>query len=192
MSENNFVKQESSIEEKKLNPMSGWLALIIGILFIISPTLGVGTLIAYDLSLIHILPTVKSLKLSACENIASNTCGIKFMFLKTINNATNMYATANIGTITSVIFAILWTPPNITAVVNAHNIIPISNLFVLKAALNATVIVFDWTALNTNAKAIVINIENKMCIRDSSKILKRVYLQPKLLGIYSFNLYIQF
>lgn len=48
MSENNFVKQESSIEEKKLNPMSGWLALIIGILFIISPTLGVGTLIAYD------------------------------------------------------------------------------------------------------------------------------------------------
>ena len=107
MSENNFVKQESSIEEKKLNPMSGWLALIIGILFIISPTLGVGTLIAYDLSLIHILPTVKSLKLSACENIASNTCGIKFMFLKTINNATNMYATANIGTITSVIFAIL-------------------------------------------------------------------------------------
>ena len=53
------------------------------------------------------VPTVKSLKLSACENIASNTCGIKFMFLKTINNATNMYATANIGTITSVIFAIL-------------------------------------------------------------------------------------
>ena len=48
MSENNFVKQESSIEEKELNPMSGWLALIIGILFIISPTLGVGTLIAYD------------------------------------------------------------------------------------------------------------------------------------------------
>ena len=48
MSENNFVKQESSIEEKGLNPMSGWLALIIGILFIISPTLGVGTLIAYD------------------------------------------------------------------------------------------------------------------------------------------------
>ena len=29
MSENNFVKQESSIEEKELNPMSGWLALII-------------------------------------------------------------------------------------------------------------------------------------------------------------------
>ena len=26
----------------------------------------------------------------------------------------------------------------------------------------------------------------------NSKILKRVYLQPKLLGIYSFNLYIQF
>ena len=48
MSENNFVKQESSIEEKELNPMSGWLALIIGILLIISPTLGVGTLIAYD------------------------------------------------------------------------------------------------------------------------------------------------
>ena len=48
MSENNFVKQENSIEEKELNPMSGWLALIIGILFIISPTLGVGTLIAYD------------------------------------------------------------------------------------------------------------------------------------------------
>ena len=53
------------------------------------------------------VPTVKSLKLSACENIASNTCGIKFMFLKTINNATNIYATANTGTITSVIFAIL-------------------------------------------------------------------------------------
>lgn len=48
MSENNFVKQENSIEEKELNPMSGWIALIIGILFIISPTLGVGTLIAYD------------------------------------------------------------------------------------------------------------------------------------------------
>ena len=48
MSENNFVKQENSIEEKELNPISGWLALIIGILFIISPTLGVGTLIAYD------------------------------------------------------------------------------------------------------------------------------------------------
>ena len=29
MSENNFVKQESSIEEKELNPMSGWLALIL-------------------------------------------------------------------------------------------------------------------------------------------------------------------
>ena len=41
MSENNFVKQENSIEEKELNPMSGWIALIIGILFIISPTLGV-------------------------------------------------------------------------------------------------------------------------------------------------------
>ena len=110
------------------------------------------------------VPTVKSLKLSACENIASNTCGIKFMFLKTINNATNMYATANIGTITSVIFAILWTPPNITAVVKAHNIIPIRNLSISKAALNATVIVLDWTALNTNAKDIVINTENSIAI----------------------------
>ncbi|WP_455542426.1 SPFH domain-containing protein [Intestinibacter sp.] len=41
MNENNFVKQESSIEEKELNAMSGWLALFLGILFILSPILGV-------------------------------------------------------------------------------------------------------------------------------------------------------
>ena len=48
MGENNFVKQESSIEEKELNPMSGWLALFLGILFILSPILGVIALIKID------------------------------------------------------------------------------------------------------------------------------------------------
>lgn len=48
MGENNFVKQESSIEEKELNPMSGWLALFLGILFILSPILGVIALIKTD------------------------------------------------------------------------------------------------------------------------------------------------
>lgn len=41
MGENNFVKQDSSIEEKELNPISGWIALFIGILlFILSPVFG--------------------------------------------------------------------------------------------------------------------------------------------------------
>ena len=34
MGEKNLLKQDSSIEEKELNPISGWIALFIGILFI--------------------------------------------------------------------------------------------------------------------------------------------------------------
>ena len=40
MGEKNLLKQDSSIEEKELNPISGWIALFIGILFILSPVFG--------------------------------------------------------------------------------------------------------------------------------------------------------
>ena len=36
MGEKNLLKQDSSIEEKELKPISGWIALFIGILFILS------------------------------------------------------------------------------------------------------------------------------------------------------------
>ena len=58
MSENNFVKQENSIEEKELNPMSGWLALVISILFILSPVLGVLTLIAYENAILLVISII--------------------------------------------------------------------------------------------------------------------------------------
>lgn len=58
MSENNFVKQENSIEEKELNPMSGWLALVISILFILSPVLGVLTLIAYGNAILLVISII--------------------------------------------------------------------------------------------------------------------------------------
>ena len=40
MGEKNLLKQDSSIEEKELKPISGWIALFIGILFILSPVFG--------------------------------------------------------------------------------------------------------------------------------------------------------
>ena len=58
MSENNFVKKENSIEEKELNPMSGWLALVISILFILSPVLGVLTLIAYENAILLVISII--------------------------------------------------------------------------------------------------------------------------------------
>ena len=40
MGEKNLLKQDSSIEEKELKPISGWIALFIGTLFILSPVFG--------------------------------------------------------------------------------------------------------------------------------------------------------
>ena len=58
MSENNFVKQESSIEEKNLDPMSGWLALIIGILFILSPILGILVLVVSNNPILFVISVI--------------------------------------------------------------------------------------------------------------------------------------
>ena len=58
MGESNFVKQESPIEEKNLNPMSGWLALIIGILFILSPILGILVLVVYNNPILFVISVI--------------------------------------------------------------------------------------------------------------------------------------
>ena len=58
MSENNFVKQENSIEEKNLDPMSGWLALIIGILFILSPILGILVLVVSNNPILFVISVI--------------------------------------------------------------------------------------------------------------------------------------
>ena len=79
----------------------------------------------------------------ALSNIVLIIPGISPIFITTTNKETNIYKTANIGTITSETFATLCTPPNIIIPVNVASIKPKTNLSIPKALLNAAVIVFD-------------------------------------------------
>ena len=88
-------------------------------------------------------PPITCLTPNAFEKIILNTAGNSVIFVIIINNATNMYATAIIGTIIVEILAMLLTPPKIIIAEAIVIKAPKNSLFIPKAELNAAVIVLD-------------------------------------------------